>query len=223
MQPSDAERRSILDALDDQERRAVRRLTRRRRFVSGEIIFHEGDPGEALHIVTRGLVGIRVGTIYGDLAMLTVLAPGDGFGEGAMLTGGYRTATAVALAPTETLSLSRADYEELAANRPAVTQIIIETLSAQVQRLTVHLLEALHLPVETRVLRRLTTLAELIEVSEGHLTLRIKQSDLAAMAGTTRSSTNRVLKELEAGGVIALSRGRIEILDLPELQRLGMA
>ena len=86
----------------------VGRGMRTRRFRRGEVIFHLGDPGDALFIVTSGAIKIMLPSDTGDEAILATLRAGDVFGELALLDGAPRSATAVALEPSETLILPRA-------------------------------------------------------------------------------------------------------------------
>ena len=81
---------------------------RRRRFKRGEVVFHEGDPGDTLHLIEKGHVAIRATTPLGDVATFAVLGPGEVFGDQALLTpSAKRTASAVALEAAETRSLTR--------------------------------------------------------------------------------------------------------------------
>lgn len=206
--------RSLLDDLDGVDRRELVTAARRRRFGRGEVLFHEGDPGDSLHVVCKGYVAIRSTTRLGDVVTLAVLGPGQSFGELALLTPeAERSASAVALEPAETLSWRRVQVDELRNSSPDVDQFLIEVLAEQVQRLSGLLVEALHLPVETRVLRRLAALAELYDTDAAEVTVPVTQEDLASLAGTTRPTANRVLKEVEAKGLIQLARGRIVITD----------
>src|SRR5262245_31139218 len=103
----------ILAELSEPERRELLTAARRRRFAKGEVIFHEGDPGDTLHLVSKGHIGIRVNTPLGDVAMVRVLRPGEFFGELAVVAPAPRNATACALDPAETLSLHRDDFQAL--------------------------------------------------------------------------------------------------------------
>ena len=58
---------------------------RRRRFSTSEVVFHEGDPGDSLHVIVEGHFAVRVTTPYGDVATLVVLDGGEIFGEMALL------------------------------------------------------------------------------------------------------------------------------------------
>lgn len=211
----------LLDNLDEELRRRVMTVARRRVFKRNEVIFHEGDPGDTLHFVLKGHVAIRVSTPMGERATLTVLGPGETFGELALLgEESERTATAAAVEGAETMSLHRRDFLDIRRADPAVERMIVDALSARVGRLTGHLVEALYETVEVRLVRRLLALSETYDDEAAEtINLPVTQEDLASMAGTTRPTANRILKELEDSGVLAVARGRIEILDIAALER----
>jgi len=211
---------SLIDRLDEATRREVIANARRRRFRRGEVVFHEGDPGDAIHVIDKGHVAVRVTTALGDVATLTVLGPGEAFGEGALLAAdARRTASAVALEATETRALARAEFERLRAEHPAVEEFLVQALAAQVRRLSEHLLEALYVPAEQRVLRRLLWLATAYGDGGAGTVVPLTQDDLASMAGTARPTANRVLKAAEADGLVRVARGRVELVDPDELAR----
>ena len=70
-------------------------------------------------------------------------------------------------------------------------------------------MEALYLPVEARVVRRLADLALVYASGESTVDVPLRQEELASLAGSTRSTTNRVLQQLVDDNVVALARGRI--------------
>lgn len=210
----------LFDRFSDQDRRRVLQTTQRRKYPRGEVLFHEGDPGDALHILTRGHVAVRTTTPLGEVTTFTVHGPGDAFGEGALLApDARRTATVVALEATETRALRREDFESLRRDHPEVDRFLIEVLAAQVRRLSAHLREALYVPAETRVLRRLVTLCDSYRDGEGSVVVPLTQDDVASLAGTSRPTTNRVLKAAGDQGIVKVGRGRIEILDAVALVR----
>src|SRR5918999_1149809 len=93
--------------------RVVARSLRRRRFRRGEVIFHQGDPGDSLHVVATGAVKIVLPSAEGEEAIIATLRPGDFFGELSLLDGAPRWATAATLEVTETLVLPRDAFQEL--------------------------------------------------------------------------------------------------------------
>lgn len=216
-QGADQTGRGLLDTLNDDDRRRLLSTTQRRRFAAGEVIFHEGDRGDSVFLIERGHVAIRVGTPLGDVATLTMLGPGSAFGELALLDGKERrSASAVALSATDTRVVDHAGFEALRRDHPPIERFLVELLAAQVRRLSELAVEAMFVPADTRVLRRLLSVANQFG-HEGGAVIELTQDDLASMAGTTRPTANRVLKRAEADGLLRLGRGRIEILDTDRL------
>ena len=123
----------LFGGLDDDARRAVWAHMRRRRFARGEVIFHEGDPGDALHHIVKGHVSVRVSTPRGDQAILRVLGPDDVIGEMALVSPGPRAATVTALEPTETMMLDRESFAELRKQRPSVDDFLLDASIAEVR------------------------------------------------------------------------------------------
>jgi CRP/FNR family transcriptional regulator, cyclic AMP receptor protein len=205
---------SLLESLSEDDRRRVLNTTRRRKYRRGEVLFHEGDPGDTLHLIDKGHVAVRTSTPLGDIATLTVLGQGEAFGEGALLSAtAVRTASAIALDPVETHTLHREQFEELRRANPGIDRFLVEVLAAQVRRLSAHLLEALYVPAETRVLRRVVALLDAYPCADGRAVIPVTQDDIATMAGTSRPTANRVLRTAEDAGILAIGRGRIEVLD----------
>ena len=209
---------NVLSTLSDDDRRAVLATMVRRRYRKGETLFHEGETGDLLYVLERGRVAIRVSTSLGDVATLIVLGPGASFGEQALLDHGstVRTASAVALEPVEARTLQRQHFDDLRRLHPSVDRMLVEVLAAQVRRLSTHLVEALYSPVEVRLVRRLAEVAMLYGDS-GPIEIPLRQDDLASMAGTTRPTANRVLRQLEDDGIVALRRGTLHVLDAASL------
>jgi len=198
----------------EEDRRRLLAATRRRRFARREVLFHEGDIGDTVHLLDRGRVAVRITTPLGEVATLRVRGPGEVIGEVALLhQSSRRTATVVALERTETLMLHRDAFAELRQNHPSVDEFLLALLADEVRRLSNLLVEALYVPAETRVLRRLSALTELYGEGGGAPEIPLTQEDLASLAGTSRSTVNRVLGLIEKDGVVVVSRGRITVVD----------
>ena len=198
--------------------------TRRRRFGRGEVVFHEADLADAVHFVAEGRLAARRAPRGGDTVTFAILGPGDAFGEMAMLSPEpRRTSTVVALEPAVTLSLGFADFERLRSAHPAVERLLVEMLAERVRRLSDHLVEALHVPADERIVRRLLEVCERYDVADaaGRVVVPLTQDAVGDLAGAARPTTNRVLRRLEADGILALHRGSIEVLDRRALTRTG--
>jgi CRP/FNR family transcriptional regulator, cyclic AMP receptor protein len=213
-------RSHLLDILDDDEQREVLAATSRRRFKRNEVVFHDGDPGDTLHLVVSGYFAIRITTPLGDQAIIRVFGPADFFGELAMLSSGPRRGSAISLDSGETLSLHREDFQNLRATRPRINEVLTDALVTEIRRLSAALIEALYVPVERRVRLRLLDLVELYG-GNAPVVIPFTQDEVAQLAGTTRPTANRVLRACEERGVLQLARGRIEVNDPAALRRLA--
>lgn len=206
---------------DDAALADIARQLRRRRFRRGEVIFHQGDPGDALHLVGSGGVKIVLPSEHGDEAIIATLRRGDFFGELALLDGAPRSATAVALEASETWSLSRDLFHELLDRDPRLRDSLLAGLAHELRRLTGQVEELHFLDLAGRLAMRLARLAR--EADPGATEVRLDwpytQSDLAAMIGGTRQSVNKLLSGLVERGLVIIERDTLTIPDVDALVR----
>src|SRR5579884_1542327 len=102
---------------------------RRRHYTKDQIIIAQGDPGTSLFLIESGRVKICLNSPDGKELVLTVLGPGDFFGELALLDGEPRSADAVALEPSQLLLLRREDFIAFIETRPQVMLRLLTTVS----------------------------------------------------------------------------------------------
>jgi CRP-like cAMP-binding protein len=202
---------------------AIARSLRVRRFRRGEVLFHEGDPGDALFIVASGAVKVVIPSEEGEEAILATLKRGDFLGELALLDGAPRSASAIALEATDALTLPRDQFRALADAEPAIRGALLEAMARELRRLTRHVAELHFLDLTGRLAARLVRLAEEHGVRSADGSVRLDapltQSDLAAMIGATRQSVNKLLGEFEEVGLLRLERDSIVVADVPALAR----
>jgi CRP/FNR family transcriptional regulator, cyclic AMP receptor protein len=207
---------SLLADVPEDDVRLLLSVARRRTFGKGEVVFHREDPADSLHLVVRGRFGARILTPLGDSVLVDVLGPGQSFGELALLLpDARRSATIEALEAGETRSIFRDDFAALQRAHPAIKDVLLRLLAEQLRRSTERVVEAHHVDAETRVRRRLGELASTYEDGVVPLT----QEDVAAMAGTSRATVSRVLREEVRLGAVALARGKTTVLDPEGLER----
>jgi CRP/FNR family cyclic AMP-dependent transcriptional regulator len=193
---------------------------RARRFARNEVIFHQGDPGDALYVITAGSVKILLPSAEGDEAIIATLHPGDFFGELAILDREPRSATAKALEATETWQLPSDGFRMLLDTDRGLRDALLTALSRELRRLTGHVEELHFLDLAGRLASRLVRLAADAEPAGGtsvRLNWPYTQSDLASMIGGTRQSVNRLLSGLEAEGLVRLERDLLIITDVERL------
>lgn len=196
---------------------------RLRQYRTNQVIFHRGDPGDTLHMIRSGRVKIVLASPSGEEVLLALMGPGDFFGELSLLDGRPRSATAITGGPTVTLTLAREEFIPVLLRTAALAHQVMLALGTRIRRTNLLLGDSAFLEVRSRVERRLLDLAkttERIEQRAGSTGIRITQTELAAMVGASRESVNRILRSLEAKGLIALERGRIR---LEGLNRAGQA
>jgi len=205
----------LLEGVPEESVQRLLQIARRRRFRRGEVVFHRGDPADSLHLVAKGRFAIRVMTPLGDQATLALRGPGESFGEMALVGAkASRAATVEALEPGETFCVYETEFALLRHEHPAVNELLISLLAAEVRSMNERLLEALYLPVERRVLRRLGELARLYRgAADGPVEIPLTQEEVAGLAGTSRASVNAVLGDAQTRGLITLRRGTITIVD----------
>ena len=209
--------------MDEAAMAEVAGLLRHRRFRRHEVIFHAGDPGDALFIVASGSVKLVLPSPEGNEAIIATLRAGDFFGELAVLDGEPRPSTAVALEATELEELARAPFLVLIHTRPEVRLALMIALAGKLRRLTKHVEELHFLALPGRLAMRLVELAREAAQSgpSAELSWHYTQSDLASMIGGSRQTVSRLLGDLSAEGLLHVERDVIVIPDVEVLARMA--
>ncbi len=219
----------LFAGLDDATSALIVQSLRRRRYKRGEIIFHAGDPGDALFIVVRGSVKISVfGEDGSEPAILATIESGGFFGELALLDGAPRSATAAALGSIEALVLGRDTFDRLVDEQPTLRHALLVSLAREIRRLTGQVEDLHFLDLPGRLARHLLRLAPGdagsadpwgIE-SEIRRPWPYTQGELAGMIGGSRQSVNRLLADLVAQGLLRFEGDELVI---PDPRRLAQA
>jgi CRP/FNR family transcriptional regulator, cyclic AMP receptor protein len=210
----------LLEGLPPEDVRRLLAIARRRTYRKGEVVFHRDDLAESLHLIVKGRFAVSITTALGETALLDVLGPGEAFGELALLSpGARRSATLESLDDGETLSVYRDDFALLQAEHPGVKDVLLRLLAEQLARASDRIVEAHYTDADTRVRRRLRDLALRQGGGGDQVVISMTQEHLAEMAGTSRATVNRVLREEERRETVSLSRGRTTVLDIDGLSR----
>jgi CRP/FNR family transcriptional regulator, cyclic AMP receptor protein len=212
---------ALFQGLDPTELEGIARAMSRRRYRRHEVIFHEGDPGDALHLVVDGQVKIARESPEGGEAIVVILSPGDTFGELVLLDGAPRSATAIAVEAAETLAMSRSSFAALVDGPSPFRWRVLSGIAQRIRRVTDQLAEVHFLDLSGRLALQLIRLAE--ESAPGQtadIELRgtLTQSDLAAMIGGTRQRINQILSDFSDQGLVRQDGGRLIIRNLPRLR-----
>lgn len=184
---------------------------------ANEIIFFENDSGEAIYLISTGMVKISKISDEGREKTLTILESGDFFGEMALLDGGVRSATAQALRDTRLLLIYREDFLELLHNYPEIGSKIIAVLSQRLRETNRQLENAHFKTVTERVKNFLMKLAREKgkSVKEGTLIeQKLTHQELGNLVGTSRESVTRTLNKLQEQGWLKIEEENLIIINM---------
>jgi CRP/FNR family cyclic AMP-dependent transcriptional regulator len=211
----------LFAGLSDQDLDALAGSLGKRTFAKNMIIFHQGSLGQTLYIVESGKVRIFLLSESGQETTLNIYGAGDVFGEFSLLDGLPRSAGAVAMEKTVTLTLSREDFSRHLEACPKMALSIMQLLTLRLRFTTAQAESLAFLDVYGRVAMRLLDLAGRYGTEKGsiELDLHLTQAELATWVAATRESVNKVLGAFRDQGLIAVEGQTITILDPEGLRK----
>ncbi|PYQ21158.1 MAG: Crp/Fnr family transcriptional regulator [Acidobacteria bacterium] len=201
----------IFSELSDEDITSLAHLALRKRYPKDTVIFFENEEGDFFFTILEGRVKVTILGDDGREVILSVLGPGDFFGEMALLDNEPRSATAIAVEETELLSLD---------NR-SITTALIRVLSARLRRANHQISTLALLDVYGRVARVIVDMAreEGKRLRDGRIAFRrATHQEIANRIGTTRETVTRMLKDLERQGLIHVE-GK-EIVVQPDFEKV---
>jgi CRP/FNR family transcriptional regulator, cyclic AMP receptor protein len=205
----------IFAELDDFAIASLARLSQKRRCAKDSPVFFENEQGDFFFMILEGRIKVTILGDDGREVILSMLSPGDFFGEMALLDNEPRSATAIAVEDTELLSLHRTDFQAVIADNRDIMSALIRILSARLRRANHQISTLALLDVYGRVARVLIDMAreEGRRLRDGRIAFRrATHQEIANRIGTTRETVTRMLKDLERQGHIRVE-GREMIVD----------
>lgn len=191
------------DAADLMEHAVIRSFPRH------AIIINEGDDTDSVYFIVAGLVRVYLADEDGNEVSIGTLKAGEYFGEMA-LEPGSRSASVMALEATSLAIVRMADFRKFLRNHPDFVFSLIGKLIRRARVVTQNLKSLALLDVYGRLVQLLQQLAENSE-DGSVITEPLTQQELASRIGCSREMVGKILKDLTAGGYLAISRRRIEI------------
>jgi CRP-like cAMP-binding protein len=208
------------------EWRTLEERARSRRYRARQVLFREGEPGDAVLAIRSGRVKVSVVTPGGREIVIALKEPGELVGELAAIDGRPRSATASALDEVEALVVSSAAFLEFVEEHPRLAVRLLQVLVEQIRAADLRSVERDSGDITCRVARRLVDLAERFGEHRGsgiEIALSLSQDDLAGWVGATREATSRALGKLRTDGCVTTGRHRITLTDVPELRRRSIS
>ena len=195
-----------------------------------EVLFEAGDVADGCYRLEQGLLKVCIASPQGDERILTILGPGSIVGELAIIDGLPRSATVVAIRDCKLSFISREAFVSCIREHPEIYGDLVSTLVSRLREADDAMAAARDfadfmdaVTVKARVVRALLELAEHLgrEAESGRIVIlhKIRQSDIAAMAGVARENVSRTLTELKRRGLIGQSSSYYFINDKRKLLR----
>jgi CRP/FNR family transcriptional regulator/CRP/FNR family cyclic AMP-dependent transcriptional regulator len=213
---------SLFSDLKEEELRQIVGVVREQHYKKNVTIFHINDPGNALFILKNGLVKITIEDQSGREIILRILYPTDFFGEMALVDGMPRSATVTAQEPSDALIIYRDQFVELIEKSPKILLDMAAVLSRRLRKVNELIRSLAFYDVYGKVARVLLNLA----TERGRATeqgtmidLRLTQQELAELAGMSRETMTRTLRDFQQAGCVSIDSGIITILEIDMLQR----
>lgn len=188
------------------------------RLTAGQALFRRGDKPCGLYAVVEGSMRIGAVSVTGKEALLRLVEPPYWFGEISLFDGQPRTHDAFAESPCTLLHLPQASLLVLLEQQPQHWREFAMLMSQKLRLAFIALEEMSLLPAAPRLARRLLLIAENYGEGELRRVIHLPQEQLALMLAISRQTTNQILKELQAQGILRLTYGEIEIVDVQRLR-----
>jgi CRP/FNR family cyclic AMP-dependent transcriptional regulator len=211
----------IFSELSDEDIASLAHLALRKRYPKDTVVFFENEEGDFFFTILEGRIKVTILGDDGREVILSVLGPGDFFGEMALLDNEPRSATAIAVEESELLSLHRNDFQSVLNDNRSITSALIRVLSARLRRANHQISTLALLDVYGRVARVIVDMAreEGKRLRDGRIAFRrATHQEIANRIGTTRETVTRMLKDLERQGLIHVE-GK-EIVVQPDFEKV---
>ncbi|CUS89387.1 CRP/FNR family transcriptional regulator, anaerobic regulatory protein [Candidatus Kryptonium thompsonii] len=214
---------SIFEELPERDLARIASLGTRKIFSKGSVILMEDEIGSALFIIIDGKVKVSRLDETGKEVILSILGPGEVFGEMSLLDGMQRSATVSALTDTEVLIIYRDDFLNLLNKHPQIAISLLKELTQRLRKADMQIKSLSLKDAQGRVGCVLIMLADDFgKMYKGHVIVEglPTQQDLANMAGTLRETVSRILSKFEKMGLIKIEGRNLIILEYEKMKRM---
>ena len=192
--------------------RTLTTVVTRRSVTRGTIIMAAGDPTDSLYIVLSGRLKVMMSDADGKEVILTIIGPGEFFGEMGLIDDAPRSASVIAIEPCELLAITRRDFRKCLAENVEMSMAVMRGLVRRLREADRKIGSLALLDVYGRVARLLLDMAETVD-GQKMVTKRLPKQDIAKMIGASREMVSRVMKDLQVGGFIEMRGSTIVLRD----------
>jgi CRP-like cAMP-binding protein len=214
-------RTGIFSGLDDVQLDALARMVVRKLFEPREVVLRKGDPALQFYVIARGRLKAITAGGEGRQAALSIMGPGEVFGEVAVLDGQPRSATITALERCELMIIQRNDFFHFLEKNPTAAIKLMAVLARRLRHLSERVEDSTFLEIPARLAKQLVHLGTRYgkPTDDGlRIELKLSQQELGDLVGATRESVNKQIRAWVGDGIVAQHKGRLVIVDLERLQ-----
>ncbi len=195
-------------------------------YAVGDVIVSKGERGDRMMIVLTGRVKITTHSRDGHVAIISIVHPGEAFGEVSLLDGRERSADAVALDDSALIVVKRYAFRDCIHQYPQIAIEVINVLCERLRETTTFLEETLFLELPERLFSRLAAVATRDGTPNNRKRVRINhklsQEELGQSIGVSRESVNRQLHDWKSQGLINFGRGYVLVHDMTTLRAAAL-
>jgi CRP/FNR family cyclic AMP-dependent transcriptional regulator len=184
-----------------------------RSFPKNTVLINEGDQGDSLYIILTGRVKVFASNAAGREVVIDFHGPGEYVGE-MSLDGAPRSASVITVEPTSCAVVARANFRDFILAHPDFALHLIGKLIHRMRRTTETVKSLALSDVYGRLVRLIVTLARDVD---GRLVVpeKLTQQEIADRVGASRDMVSRLMKDLVAGGYLAVEERTITVLKKP--------
>jgi CRP/FNR family cyclic AMP-dependent transcriptional regulator len=208
----------LFSSFPEEQLRMLASVVTRRSTPRSTTVLAAGDLTDSLYIVLSGRLKVMMSDAEGKEVILSILGPGEFFGEMGLIDDSPRSASVVAIESCELLSITKRDFKKCLAENFEMAMAVMRGLVRRLREADRKIGSLALLDVYGRVARLLLDMSETVE-GEKVVTKRLPKQDIAKMIGASREMVSRVMKDLQMGGYIEVRGSNIILRDsivLPE-------
>ena len=208
----------LFSSFPDEQLRMLAGVVTRKSLARSSTVMASGDATDSLYIVLSGRLKVLMSDADGKEVILSILGPGEFFGEMGLIDDSPRSASVVSIEPCELLAIAKRDFKKCLAENFDMSMAVMRGLVRRLREADRKIGSLALLDVYGRVARLLLDMAETVE-GEKVVTKRLPKQDIAKMIGASREMVSRVMKDLQMGGYIEVRGSNIVLRDsivLPE-------
>ena len=214
----------LFSALDDEAAHELRQSMVALKLNKGQVLFKEGQDGDRLYVVVHGKIKLGTTSTDGRENLLSILGPGEMFGELSLFDPEPRTSTATAVTDARLVSLAHEAVIGLVTTNPQTSLELLRRLAQRLRKSNEVLADLVFADVPGRVAKAIMDLGERFGVmkEEGlHVNHDLTQEELAQLVGASRETVNKALADFAARGWVKLEPRAVLVTDVERVTKRG--